>query len=44
MTSRWIDSLTSFAKTQFVYDPGPVHLMVGSSSADIQLRGQVELV
>jgi beta-glucosidase len=32
------------AKEQFDYEPGPVQLMIGSSSADIRLRGHVDLV
>jgi beta-glucosidase len=32
------------AKGQFVYESGPVQLMIGSSSADIRLRGHVDLV
>jgi len=31
-------------KGQFVYESGPVQLMIGSSSADIRLRGHVDLV
>ncbi len=31
------------AGKQFAYEAGPVQLMIGSSSADIHLRGQVEL-
>jgi beta-glucosidase len=32
------------AKGKFVYESGPVQLMIGSSSADIRLRGHVDLV
>jgi beta-glucosidase len=32
------------AKEQFAYEPGKVQLMIGSSSADIHLRGEVDLV
>jgi beta-glucosidase len=32
------------AKGQFAYEPGTVQLMIGSSSAEIHLRGRVELV
>jgi beta-glucosidase len=32
------------AKGQFVYEPGAVQLMIGSSSADIRLRGHIDLV
>lgn len=32
------------AKEQFVYEPGKVQLMIGSSSADIHLRGDADLV
>ena len=31
------------AKGQFVYEPGDVQLMIGSSSADIRLRGHIDL-
>ena len=32
------------AKGQFVYEPGVVQLMIGSSSADIRLRSHIDLV
>jgi beta-glucosidase len=32
------------AKEQFTYEPGPVQLMIGSSSTDIRLRSHVDLV
>jgi len=32
------------AKEQFMYEPGAVQLMIGSSSKDIRLRGHVDLV
>ena len=32
------------SKNEFTYDPGNVDLLVGSSSADIRLRGNVTLV
>jgi beta-glucosidase len=32
------------AKEQFVYEPGKIQLMIGSSCADIHLRGNVDLV
>jgi beta-glucosidase len=32
------------AKGQFAYEPRAVQLMIGSSSADIRLRGHVDLV
>lgn len=32
------------AKHEFTYDPGDVNLLFGSSSADIRLRGKVQLV
>ena len=32
------------AKNAFTYDPGDIDLLVGSSSADIRLRGKIELV
>jgi hypothetical protein len=35
----WDDS-----KREFAYEPGPVQLMIGSSSADIRLHGHVNLV
>jgi beta-glucosidase len=32
------------AKQQFAHEPGPVQLMIGASSADIRLRGHIDLV
>lgn len=32
------------AKHQFAYEPGSVQLMVGASSADVRLRGHIELL
>src|ERR1039458_3466053 len=32
------------AKGQFAYEGGPVQLMIGSSSAEIHLRGLIDLV
>jgi beta-glucosidase len=31
-------------RQQFTYDPCPVQLMIGSSSADIRLRGHIDLI